>query len=274
MAEPHIEPDVVLQAITAPDHHDGDNLPIKHKVKVPRRDQRQRALIESWHLSTMAAAYNHHFAIYSRDRKQVTQLIPKAVWKSVYTAYLEAYPDSQFAEDTLKDRLRETLKELKTTGTSNEEGSDKKVLQSDEALAQLKAATDGHATTRNALKRRQSFIDGTTHALISYPTSSSIGADGPKSAPSSTSGPSSTSTPTDKAMTMAELLQQQSRSIVALAHQFQSSSEKRDALVAAKLEISNEKKNKVKISNLKAARDLGVITDEEFKAQVKSLLKL
>jgi hypothetical protein len=75
-------------------------------------------------------------------------------------------------------------------------------------------------------------------------------------------------------MTMAELLQQQSRSIVALAHQFQSSSEKRDALVAAKLEISNEKKNKVKISNLKAARDLGVITDEEFKAQVKSLLKL
>jgi hypothetical protein len=188
----------------------------------------------------MAAAYNHHFAIYSRDRKQVTQLIPKAVWKSVYTAYLEAYPDSQFAEDTLKDRLRETLKELKTTGTSNEEGSDKKVLQNDEALAQLKTTTDGHATTRNALKRRQSF----------------------------------TSTPTDKAMTMAELLQQQSRSIVALAHQFQSSSEKRDALVAAKLEISNEKKNKVKISNLKAARDLGVITEEEFKAQVKSLLKL
>jgi hypothetical protein len=45
-----------------------------------------------------------------------------------------AYPNSPFHEDTLKDWLRNALKELKTD-TSNEEGTKKAVLQFDEVLA-------------------------------------------------------------------------------------------------------------------------------------------
>ncbi len=32
--------------------------------------------------------YGHHFALYSKDRKQVTQLTPNVVCKIMYTNYL------------------------------------------------------------------------------------------------------------------------------------------------------------------------------------------
>ncbi len=51
----------------------------------------------------------------------------------------------------------ETLKELKTR-TSNEDDSDKVALHCDDVLEKLKT-TYGH-TSRNVLKKRQSFIDG------------------------------------------------------------------------------------------------------------------
>jgi hypothetical protein len=56
----------------------------------------------------------------------------------------------------LKDRLRETLKELKT-GTNNEENPEKAILQNLEVFIQLQS-TDGHAM-RNVIKKRQFFID-------------------------------------------------------------------------------------------------------------------
>ena len=57
--------------------------------------------------------------------------------------FLREHPESKFAKDTLKDKLHETLKELKT-GTSNEEGSEKAVLQPDDVLTRLRS-TDSHA---------------------------------------------------------------------------------------------------------------------------------
>jgi hypothetical protein len=77
-------------------------------------------------------------------------------------------------------------------------------------------------------------------------------------------------------MTKAEMLQQQSRSIAAIATQFLSNSEKRDALLAAEVDYHraksdyyNEKTRKLKIGNLKLLRESGVISEEAFKQQVK-----
>lgn len=44
---------------------------------------------------------------------------------------------STFVEDILKDRLGDTLKEIKT-GTSNEPNSDIRTLQSEEVMTRLK----------------------------------------------------------------------------------------------------------------------------------------
>ena len=74
----------------------------------------------------------------------------------MYEQFLREHPRSKFAEDTLKNRLRETLKELKT-GTSNEEGSEKAVLQAEDVLTRLRG-TDSHAT-RNILKIQQAMVD-------------------------------------------------------------------------------------------------------------------
>ena len=63
----------------------------------------------------------------------MTQLVLGKVWKLVYEQFLREHLRSQFVEDTLKDRLRETLNELKT-GTLNEEGSEKVVLQPNDVL--------------------------------------------------------------------------------------------------------------------------------------------
>ena len=65
--------------------------------------------------------------MYSSGRTNVTQLVLGKVWKLVYEQFLREHPGSKFQEDTLKDRLRETLKELKT-GTSNKQGSEKAIL--------------------------------------------------------------------------------------------------------------------------------------------------
>ena len=78
-------------------------------------------------LSSLVSLYTTHFATYSSERTNVTQLVPGKVWKLVYERFLREHSGSKFVEDTLKDKLRETFKELKT-GTSNEEGSKKAVL--------------------------------------------------------------------------------------------------------------------------------------------------
>lgn len=99
---------------------------------------------------------NKHFAAYSQGQKQVTQLVISVVWKLAYAYYFVGYLDLLFQEDPLKDRLRDTLKDLKM-GTNNEAHGDMTTLQSDEVLVQLKT-TYGH-TTHNVLKCRQDLID-------------------------------------------------------------------------------------------------------------------
>jgi hypothetical protein len=55
---------------------------------------------------------------------------------------------------------------------------------------------------------------------------------------------------------------------------FQVSLEICDALLVAKMDINHECINKVKISNLKATQELGVILEEEFKAHVRACLHM
>lgn len=90
--------------------------------------------MESIHLSTMCATYNHQFAIYSKDKTKVTQLIAFAVWKVVYAAYKMEYPYFNFQEETLKERFQETLQKLKI-GTLNQEGLERVVLRNEDVLA-------------------------------------------------------------------------------------------------------------------------------------------
>jgi hypothetical protein len=351
MAESQIQAEA--DATLVEDPGSGEKLSAKRKSK-PRV---HRPIVESLHIRTMAASYKHHIAVYSKDREQVNQIIPSTVWKAVYAHYLKQFPNSPFVEETLKDRLRETVKEMQTgryveeeepekaalqsdevvarlkdrlretlkelrTGTFNEEDFEKAVLQSDEVFqdfekASLKTslrASEEHAT-RSALKRKLGLIDGTSTpvtgasrnlleaadvAPTSYcimsgslaPTATLAPDAAPASncmhpgslAPSATSGPgsmpsphlSSTSPPLEKVMTKAEMLQQQSRSIAAIATQFLSNSEKRDALLAAEVDYHraksdyyNEKTRKLKIGNLKLLRESGVISEEAFKQQVK-----
>jgi hypothetical protein len=76
-----------------------------------------RQFVESIHLSTLLAAHGRHFAKYSEGRTNVTQLVPKVVWRSVYKEFLEVYPSFEFAEETLKKKLTDEIKSLRT-GTS------------------------------------------------------------------------------------------------------------------------------------------------------------
>jgi aldehyde:ferredoxin oxidoreductase len=80
-----------------------------------------KQIMESLHLDTMFTFYNVHFATYNMNKKQTIQLIPNAMWKDAYAEYLKEYSNSSFVEETLKDRLCDTLKELKTKN-SNEGG--------------------------------------------------------------------------------------------------------------------------------------------------------
>lgn len=63
--------------------------------------------------------------------------MPSVVWKNVYAEFLLENLDSPLQEETLKDNLRETLKEVKMD-TSNKSNSDMANLQCKYVLAQLK----------------------------------------------------------------------------------------------------------------------------------------
>ena len=109
-------------------------------------------LIDSVHLSLLVSSYHKHFNEYFVGRKKASsQFVPSLVWKLVYADFIKEYPNSTWKEESLKERLKCALAELKT-GTSNEENADKAVLQLANFLEQLKV-TNGHAK-RNTLKRR------------------------------------------------------------------------------------------------------------------------
>jgi hypothetical protein len=81
-------------------------------TKAPRKNKNLRCIMDFVHLSSMATSYNHHFMLYNQDKNNATQLIPSQVWKVVYKDYKKQFPYSEFHPKSLKDRLRECLKEL------------------------------------------------------------------------------------------------------------------------------------------------------------------
>ncbi|CAM6100772.1 unnamed protein product [Calypogeia fissa] len=236
-------------------------------VMLPR-GKAARKIVDSLHIRTMVAAYNHHIVIYSKNRKKVGQLIPGKVWKVVYAHYKTVFPTSPFQEETLKDRLRETLKEMKARGKLKIESAaaaEVATLQSEEELVRSKP-TDEPATTRNVLKRSHSLMDGTIAPVASTSSASSTDAsDADPPALGPTSPPVSSN---EKLKSEVQTAQPQASSLALMEKQFQeSASAKQNALLDAKLDRQN-------IANLKSARDVGVITEEEFKQRVRKILKL
>ncbi len=144
------------------------------------------------------------------------------MWKDVYNTYKNDDLDSKLQEETSKERLQETLRELKTR-TSNQEGSKKVVLQNEEVFTHLKSM-DAHAM-HNVLKRFQSLIDDTNPStpsnLASTPTfnlpSMYVDLEIPSYGPSLASRLPSTSTLLEKTRTKAYYLQNQSQNIEQMA---------------------------------------------------------
>jgi hypothetical protein len=70
------------------------------------------------------------------------------------------------------------------------------------------------------------------------------------------------------------MLQIQSKNMVTIVVHFSTTFDIRNAFLASKVEINNHRLNKVKISNLKTTKDLGVIIEDKFKIKIKSILDL
>jgi hypothetical protein len=71
-----------------------------HVSKAPWREKGNRAIVESTQLSSACVAYNHHFAIYSKNKSENTQFIHNEVWKVVYASYKFNYLEIGFQEET------------------------------------------------------------------------------------------------------------------------------------------------------------------------------
>lgn len=253
-----------------------------------RRVPTAREIVDEEHLCTLIAAYNLHFERYSQTKVNVTQTIPALVWKNTYATYLEAHPNSVFRQESLKDRLRDTLKELET-GNSNAKNAEKAALQSHSVMASLRC-TDGHAR-RNVLRKRATILQSTAEGLDLSDEGSGDSDTGPHFNSDSTAGgktPGGTGAPKKSKIapddkenqpgfqpsSKAHMLQRQSTAIESIAQTFSKSAVKRDALVDLKI-ISNEAKhNKNRIQLLQTALDLEVIDPAEFKVKVKELCML
>ena len=215
-------------------------MPDKKRAKTgPRR------FVESVHLSTLIASYNIHFAKYSEGRKNVTQLIPSAVWKSIYKDFTELHQDTGITEETLKIRVREELTSLKT-GTSNE-NEKKAELQAESVLERLKM-TPGHAK-RNILKERIAIISGKPNISV----------------PSGDSDLVSPKTARTVNPTKAQLLAVQSSAIERIATVI-------SGLRQDRKESTKDKQLQTKLNNLERLVKLGIMTTDEMKANVKKYI--
>lgn len=105
MAGPKIQPEGGIDATNMP--------PTK-------RSKGHRLVVQSHELSYMVASYHRHFAKYSEGKCKGPQLIPNLIWKQVYAEFLAQFLESLFQEESLKDHLHDTLSELRT-GTSNDD---------------------------------------------------------------------------------------------------------------------------------------------------------
>ncbi len=117
------------------------------------------------------------------------------------------------------------------------------------------------------LKQRKDFIVGRPGTTVVSPNSpNSTEANCPSPTLKPTIPPNSSRGPFEKLKTKQKMLQLQSRNLATMASHFLMSLEIYDVVLAAKMDINHEHKNKVKISNLKAAQELRVISKEEFRA--------
>ena len=71
-----------------------------------------------------------------------------------------------------------------------------------------------------------------------------------------------------------ELLVAQSRSMRSIARSMEAKTKGKEALPSLKMNIEIKKKKAAKIANLECVKDLGAITDFEFKSKVRSNLGL
>ncbi len=69
----------------------------------------------------------------------------------------------------------------------------------------------------------------------------------------------------EKTMNKLEMLQSQSKCMATMAFCFYITFKISNIFLDSKVEINNERLNKVKINNLKVVRKLGVIIEKEFK---------
>lgn len=158
------------------------------------------------------------------------------------------------------------MKDLKT-GTSNESGSEKAVLQKDSVLQQLKM-TDGHAK-RNILIHRQEIVSSLCRSKPASPE---------KAVPEERKNDDCE---TPQRTTKAQALDLQARSIASMSDNFAKSSKSRSQYLDKKLELLESEKahlerkaKRAKLADLKEAKNLGLITDEEFASKARSLLNL
>ncbi len=70
------------------------------------------------------------------------------------------------------------------------------------------------------------------------------------------------------------MLQIQSKNTVTVVVRFSTTSNIRNAFLTSKVEINNHRLNKIKNSNLKTTKDLGVIIEDKFRINIKSILDL
>jgi hypothetical protein len=70
-----------------------------------KEEKNHRPIVKLLHFNYLVVPFDMNFGVYSKGRKQVTQLILNMVWKNVYMAYEVEHFDSPFQEETWKDKL-------------------------------------------------------------------------------------------------------------------------------------------------------------------------
>jgi hypothetical protein len=136
----------------------------------------------------------------------------------------------------------------------------------------------------NILKRQKNLVDHTPITLTSIPSPSPSHSlpfnelDGPSvDVGSSNLTPLTTSVEMQGPITKlckGEIMTVNSRSMAIMAHQFSLTSNVHDALLLGKMDINCERKNKVKINHLKKHKHLNMISQQEFRIEVRAILEL
>jgi len=151
-------------------------------------------------------------------------------------------------EEQLKQRIRDERKDLKTGSADPENG--KAALQRSQMLEQIKK-TNGHAK-RNILTLRENVVND-----LLPQQGKGIGAKGSKSEGDDPS--------TSARLTKAQLLEQQSHSIVKI-------SENVDQATKFKQRLFEAKAAKQEVENLKEALRLGLLSQDDFDERARTLL--